>query len=134
MKKAILVLAVPFLLTLTSCLKNENSIIFSDYVELSASALPDTVQVNSAIPITLVATAENACWHSLGFLQGVVSDTIVTYAAYGTFENHGEVCEDVMVTKDTLTHFVPINVKSYIFRFIVASDSVRVDTVVVVAE
>ncbi len=131
MKKIILVLAASLLLILASCLKNENSIIFSDYVELSASALPDTVQVNSAIPITLVATAENACWHSLGFLQGIVSDTIVTYAAYGTFENHGEVCEDVIVTKDTLTHFVPTKVKNYIFRFVVAADSVRIDTVVV---
>ena len=131
MKKIILVLAASLLLILASCLKNENSIIFSDYVELSASALPDTVQVNSAIPITLVATAENACWHSLGFLQGIVSDTIVTYAAYGTFENHGEVCEDVIVTKDTLTHFVPTKVKNYIFPFVVAADSVRIDTVVV---
>lgn len=132
MKKTLTFFSIVVLTVLLgSCLENENSIRFTDYVDLSASALPDTVDVNTAIPVTLVATADNSCWHSIEFLHGVTKDTIVSYAAVGTFENHGEVCADVIVTKDTLMHFVPTMQKKYIFQFLVTADSIRVDTVVV---
>lgn len=133
MKKLIL-LALLSTFSLVSCLENENSIVSTSTIDLYAGILPDTVIVNSTTPISLRATAPNSCWHSIRFRKEAVRDTVTNYWAIATFENHGEVCNDVLVTKDTVINFIPTATKSYIFQFLENYNKVRVDTVVVVSQ
>ncbi|KAB2868841.1 MAG: hypothetical protein F9K37_09430 [Bacteroidales bacterium] len=133
MKKLIL-LALLSSFSLVSCLENENSIVSTSTIDLFAGILPDTVIVNSTTPISLRATAPNSCWHSIRFRKETIRDTLTNFWAIGTFENHGEVCNDVLVTKDTVINLIPTATKSYIFQFLENYNKVRVDTIVVVAE
>lgn len=131
--RKLLVLAGLFLaLAVSSCLDNENEIIYTDYIMVTAGVLPDTVEVNTPITISLRGTAPNSCWHSIRFAQGVKEDTLCTYAAIATFENHGENCAEVVVTKDTVVTFTPTLTKSYVFQFVKSYTEVTKDTVVVV--
>ncbi|BDX38589.1 hypothetical protein CYCD_19440 [Tenuifilaceae bacterium CYCD] len=134
MTKLSLVLAALFItVALNSCLDNETEVIYSDYVTVTViGALPDTVEVNTPIIISLRGTAPNSCWHSIHFAKGVKEDTLCTYAAIATFENHGENCAEVEVTKDTVVTFTPTLAKSYVFQFVKSYTEVTKDTVVVI--
>lgn len=111
MRKIILVLAVPLLLTLTSCLKNENSIIYSDAISLSVGPLIDTAVINTQISLPFRATAPNACWRDIKFVHVVEKDSILKYGAVATFENHGENCADVIQIKDSVFKYTPTTLK-----------------------
>ncbi len=134
MRKISLGLAGLFItVALNSCLDNENEVIYTDYITVTTvGALPDTVEVNTPITISLRGTAPNSCWHSIRFAQGVKEDTLCTYAAIATFENHGENCAEVVVTKDTVVTFTPKLAKSYVFQFVKSYTEVTKDTVVVI--
>jgi len=133
MKKLIL-LALLSTFSLVSCLENDSSIVSTSTIDLYAGILPDTVTIYSTVPISLRATAPNSCWHSIQFRKETIRDTLTNFWAIGTFENHGEVCSEVLVTKDTVINFVPTITKSYVFQFLENYNKVRVDTIVVVAE
>jgi len=133
MKKNILVFAVPLLLTLSSCLKNENSIIYTDIVTLSVGALPDTVTINSEILLPFRATAPNACWSNIRFVHEVQNDSVLLYAAEATFENHGEECADVIQTKDSVFKFTPTKLKPLVVYVYSVNEAVKKDTIFVKA-
>ncbi|MGE0078870.1 MAG: hypothetical protein AB7S48_13505 [Bacteroidales bacterium] len=133
MRKILSFLVVLAFSSLTSCIDdNDTSIVFTDYIVVEAANLPDTVTVNTPLEISLHAYAPNQCWSNIRFASGVRSDTICTYAAVATFENHGETCADGLVTKDTVYTFTPTLEKKYIFQFAEYTTLVR-DTVVVIA-
>lgn len=133
MRKLSLVLAGLFTtVAFSSCIDNETDIVYTDYISVSAGVLPDTVEVNTPITISLRGTAPNSCWSSIRFAQGVKEDTLCTYAAIATFENHGENCAEVVVTKDTVVTFTPTLTKSYVFQFVKSYTEVTKDTVVVI--
>ena len=125
MRKIILLLAVSFILTLTSCLKNENSIIYSDIVTLSVGALPDTVIINSEISLPFRATAPNACWRNIMFFHEVQNDTILIYFASATFENHGETCADIIQIKDSVFKYTPTTLKPLVVNYYTVNEITR---------
>ncbi len=134
MKKNILVFAVPLLLTLSSCLKNENSIIYSDIIKLSVGTLPDTVTINTEISLSFRATAPNSCWRDIRFLHEVQNDSILLYAAEATFENHGEECADLIQIKDSVFKFTPTKMKPLVVYVYSINEPVKKDTIFVRAQ
>lgn len=133
MRKIILVLAAPLLLTLTSCLKTDNSIVFSDLVTLSVGALPDTVEINTQISLPFRATAPNGCWRDIKFVHEVQNDSMLLYAATATYENHGEECADVVLTKDSVFKFTPTKLKPLVVYVYSVNEAVKKDTIFVKA-
>lgn len=138
MRKIILVLVVPFLLALNSCLENENSIIYSDGISLSVGTLIDTAVINTQISLPLRATAPNACWRDIKFIHEVQNDSILKYAALATFENHGETCADVIQIKDSVFKYTPTSLKPlvifiYSVNEITGLVEVKNDTIIVKA-
>lgn len=132
MRKVSLILSVVLVVfTLESCLENENSIVSTSIIDLNTGRLPDTVYVNTIIPVSLRASVPNSCWHSITFYSEVAKDTIIGFMAKATFENHGEVCNEVITSKDTVIN-IPITVpRPHIFQFIESFNKVRTDTVIV---
>lgn len=120
-------------LMLGSCLKNENVIIYTDNIAISAGLLPDTVVVNSTFQLAMRTSVPTSCWHSITFKNKVFGDTLFAYWATARYENHGEVCSDVIQTKDTVINFTPTLLKKYVFQFL-EETKVRIDTVVVKAQ
>lgn len=109
-----MVFSVPLVLTLVSCLKTENSIIYSDIVSLSVGALPDTVTINTPISLPFRATAPNTCWKDIEFVHEVQNDSILIYSAKATFENHGEICVDALIIEDSVFKYTPTTLKSLV--------------------
>lgn len=132
--RKLLMLTVPLAFMLGSCLDNDNSVRYTDYITIDAGVLPDTSVVNATVHVPIRATAPNTCWHSIRFIHEVDSDTLYQYAALATFENHGETCEDVLVTKDSTFNFIPTELGSYVFAFYSVNEETVTDTIVVVSE
>lgn len=138
MRKIILLFAAPLFLTFTSCLENENSIIYSDIVTLSVGVLPDTVVINTQISFPFRATAPNTCWRDIKFIHEVQNDSILKYAAIATFENHGETCEDVVQIKDSVFKYTPTTLKPLVVSVTTLNEITRLveinkDTIIVKA-
>jgi len=131
-KPLLLLFALSATITMSSCLVNDNEVMYTDYITLTAGTLPDTVVVNTPVEISLRATTPSTCWQNIRFFQNIHEDTLCTYYAWATYVNHGEECYEVPIFEDTVVTFTPTLAKSYVFQFVKSYTEVTKDTVVVI--
>jgi hypothetical protein len=102
-------------------------------VQMEAGPVPDTMTVNDTYPVQFRIGVPNSCWHSLEINQEEFNDSTYRFWATAIYENHGENCAQVVVTKDTVIAFKPTLAKPHILVFFNdPSSAPRVDTVVVI--
>jgi hypothetical protein len=101
-----------------------------DLVNITSADIPDSVNLNS-IYIRAKAQADNSCWSNLYFELKRTKDFEYSLKAYGTFESFGN-CSDEIITNDTVIHFKPTKLGTYIISTSTNSAETVVDTMVVV--
>lgn len=133
MSKTISILfTILLLFTIESCMDNENTIKYTDVIQMEAGPVPDTMIANETYSIQFRMGVPNSCWHSLTLTQEEFNDSTYRFWATAIYENHGENCAQVLVTKDTVIAFKPTVAKPHILVFFNdPSTAPRVDTVVV---
>jgi hypothetical protein len=102
-----------------------------DRVDISKTAIPDTVINQKYMQIRAMAQADNGCWSHLYFELKKTKDFEYTLAAYGTFESFGK-CSDKIVTEDTVIYFLPKQTGTYHFLISTQPGKTEKDSVVVI--
>ena len=76
MSRAISILITFLLLfTIESCLDNENTVRYTDVIQMEAGPVPDTMVVNETYSIQFRMGVPNSCWHSLALNQEEFNDS-----------------------------------------------------------
>jgi hypothetical protein len=119
--------------TLTNCKKIDNSsYIKSDIVlNLTSWSLPDTSRLSVPFNITLYSKIDNTCTSNLKFC--VVKYDSITYHVFAdaTFENHGEICDALLVNKDT-TMSITIDKKGKNYFYFAKDDVFNKDSIFII--
>lgn len=130
LKNFLFVLAL-VLIALSSCKDNGTQIKVSDFLEMRAAPLPDTMYLDQTYNISVTAIIPNSCWEDVSIVKHEFSDSSFQFYAMGTFYNDGENCIAMEALKDSVFRFSPEVAKTHLFAFFSKGQVLRVDTVVV---
>lgn len=95
----LLVLSLPLIL-FVGC-EPKGSIKQSISVNLTDWSLPDTAKVSTLFDIKLSAQTDNSCITNLDFVIEPYDSTSLMVYAQAIYEDNGEVCNPLVVSKDT---------------------------------
>lgn len=124
----VIVFAILVCLTL-SCTK-ERYVKKFEMVDISKTLIPDTTLILDYMQIRAKAQADNSCWKNLYFEFKKEKEFEYSLTAYGTYESFG-VCDDVIVSQDTVINFQPTEKGTYLFHITHVPDQTTTDTMIV---
>lgn len=131
MKTKLIFIALVGFSTLLGCIEGDNYVRFTDYVTMEAALLPDTLTLNEPYNLQIRASAPNGCWSYVRVYLNIKSDSAYYFSAAGIYENHGEACNQQLVTHDTIITITPKVEKTHLMYFYnpTGDPQIRVDTV-----
>jgi len=125
------ILIILLLVVATSCLESDGfHVKRTDVVNISEFFVEDSMALDDTIRVTATAREDNGCWKDFFFEYNVENDSVLSLAAFGTFESFGN-CPSEIVSKDTVIDFIPDSVGIYYFYVARNAFDYTVDTLVV---
>ena len=128
------ILTAILLCLMISCLDEKDDYVYYikkiGAVQIDEALIPDTAKNLEFVQIKSRASANNGCWKDLNFELKAINTYEYTLKAYGTYESYG-VCPDIMVYRDTIIQFKPIQKGSYLFYITRKPSEIDIDTMLV---
>ena len=113
-----LIFIVLGIVSFSSCGDLENSITYPVYTNIEYWSMPDTVAVNSSFNVYVSSSIDNTCLKNMYFtMSKSVDEKNYLIWPTATFENHGEICNELKVPFDSTFHITITAVGKYYFYF-----------------
>jgi hypothetical protein len=126
-----LLLITLLLIVATSCLESDGfHTKRTDVVNITEFYVQDSMVLGDTIQVTATAQENNGCWRDFFFEYNVENDSVLSLAAFGTFESYGN-CPSEVVSKDTVIDFKPDSIGIYYFYVARNAYEYTIDTLVV---
>lgn len=125
------ILIILLLAVTTSCLESDGlHVKRTEVVNITEFFVQDSMFLGDTIQVTATAQENNGCWKDFFFEYNVENDSVLSLAAFGTFESFGN-CPSEVVSKDTVIDFIPDSLGTYYFFVARNAYNYTVDTLVV---
>ena len=125
------ILIILLLAVTTSCLESDGlHVKRTDVGNITEFFIQDSMVLGDTIQVTATAKENNGCWKDFFFEYNVENDSVLSLAAFGTFESFGN-CPSEIVSKDTVIDFIPDSLGTYYFFVARNAYNYTVDTLVV---